>query len=485
MPAEIAIRQLTGLAEALAAEGIDFRDFVYDLPEVESKLLDVFARVDWPDYVCILERIHARCGDVMLRRLGSATVSASGSLLFRANVLLGYDDPRQALMDMCEPEGVFHSITPCVEIEGEVSGPRRCLLRARMREGYAPCWAHHEVAAGTISEIPRILFEKPASVTLRSTDHGTEYEVLFAQGKLSARLRRGWVRSRPNRTYLKQVVGVFEELAQRQVTLQRESRLRADSEDRLRRVEKLEALGQLTGGVAHDFNNLLLVVQGNLDLLESRISDPKSKILFQAANDAVERGADLTRQLLAVGRQSPLRPEVLDLRDVVTEMEALLRRTLGEHVAIEVAHSEGLWQTQVDRGLLQNAILNLAINARDAMPDGGRLTITTENITISEADASRSEGEMSQGRYVLMTVSDDGVGMSNDVANRAFDPFFTTKALDEGTGMGLAMVYGFIQQSNGVIRLTTQLDKGSSFLIYLPAEGEPASTADPGEGALE
>jgi signal transduction histidine kinase len=185
-------------------------------------------------------------------------------------------------------------------------------------------------------------------------------------------MRRRWARSSPNRTYLELVADVFQELGERQVTLQRESRLRVDSEERLRRVEKLEALGQLTGGVAHDFNNLLLVVQGNLDLLQTRLPDDESRVLSQAATDAVERGAGLTRQLLAVGRQSPLQPETLDLRDVVAQMEALLRRTLGEKVDIQVSHSEELWRTHVDRGLLQNAILNLAINARDADEPAGR-----------------------------------------------------------------------------------------------------------------
>jgi signal transduction histidine kinase len=488
MPAEIAIRQLTGLAEALAGEGVDFSEFLHDLPSVESKLGDVFARVDWQDYVCVLERIRSRYGEAILRRMGSATISTTGSSLFRTNLLLGYDDPRAALKDMCQPDGVLQTITPCVEIGFDITGPRRCTLRTRMREGYPPCWAHHEIAAGTIAEIPKILFEKPATVTLQSTDEGVEYDVLFARPKPTARLRRRWVRSHPNRAYLTQISGVFKELAERQATLQQESRLRADSEERLRRVEKLEALGQLTGGVAHDFNNLLLVIQGNLDLLQSRVSDPKSQVLFQAATDAVERGADLTRQLLAAGRQSPLQPESLDLRDVVAQMETLLSRTLGENVDIQVSHSEALWQTHVDRGLLQNAILNLAINARDAMPAGGHLTISTENVTITEAEAQLSEGELSPGRYVLMTVSDDGIGMSNDVASRAFDPFFTTKALDEGTGMGLAMVYGFLQQSKGMIRLTTQLDKGSSFRIYLPAACESAEhaatdTSDTGSAA--
>lgn len=346
-----------------------------------------------------------------------------------------------------------------------------------MKDGYAPCWAYHEIAAGAISEIPTILFENPASVTLKSTDIGVEYDVLFARPKTAARLRRRWARGSPNQTYLEQMADVFQTLAERQVSLQREIRLRVNSEERLRRVEKLEALGQLTGGVAHDFNNLLLVVQGNLDLLQARLTDGESQLLFQAAIDAVERGAGLTRQLLAVGRQSPLLPETLDLRDVVTQMGVLLRRTLGEKVDIQVIHSSELWQTHVDKGLLQNAILNLAINARDAMPDGGRLTIETQNVTVAETETDPPGGEMNPGRYVLMTVSDDGVGMSKEVANRAFDPFFTTKALDEGTGMGLAMVYGFLQQSKGMVRLTSQPGEGSCFRIYLPEACEATAKA--------
>ena len=484
MPAEIAVRQLSGLAKVLHENGTDLGAIVAELDMELPALDDVFARVDWSAYVRVLEAVRERCGAGALRRVGAGTVHTDDAYLFRANILLGFDDSQAALASMCEPRGLFRTIVPCIDVAWEATGPRTCRVRASMRPGYGDCPAHHELSAGTIAEFPRVLFERPARVTLVPTERGADYEVEFARPSPLAALRRRWHRSRRNRTFLQAVGGVFEELSQRQVHLQRESQLRAESEEKLRRTEKMEALGQLTGGVAHDFNNLLLVIRGNLDLLHNKLADGDQRRLLEAAEEAVQRGADLTKQLLAFNSQAPLAPETLDLNDTVVEMQTLLERTLGEQVSISTDLAPGLWQTNVDPGLLKNAVINLALNARDAMPDGGHLTIETANTDI-DSQASRLR-DVPPGAYVTLALSDTGIGMTDSVLDRAFDPFFTTKPVGKGSGLGLAMVYGFIEQSKGTVRIDSRPGVGTVVTLYLPRARERLDVrrAGPADEAL-
>lgn len=473
MPAEVAIRQITVLCSALTDQGYSVAEFTQGIPAVENQLDDVYARVDWRDYTALLERVEKKCGTEMLRGVGAATLFTDDAYLFRTNILLGYDNLQHALMAMCRPEGVLQSIVPCIELKCEQTGDG-CMVRSWMRPGYDPCRAHHELTAGTLAEVPRLLFERPASVAVQTSDRGADYEVRLAPSTALALIRRRWERSKANPAFLAEVSSVFQELSARQEELQLESRRLADSQEKLRRVERMEALGQLTGGIAHDFNNLLLVVQGNLDLLKGGIAEPETQHYLAAANDAVNRGADLTKQLLAFGRQSTLQPVTLDLRSVVAEMETLLGRTLGDRVVIRTLHADELCFTNVDPGLLQNAILNLAINARDAMPEGGELTIETGNANVTEADLELADAGQKPGRYVVLSISDTGAGMSQDVMERAFEPFYTTKAVGEGSGLGLAMVYGFVQQSRGLVKLSSEVGVGSRFRIYLPECSAPA-----------
>ncbi|WP_439894296.1 PAS domain S-box protein (plasmid) [Ralstonia sp. 25C] len=236
----------------------------------------------------------------------------------------------------------------------------------------------------------------------------------------------------------------------------------------LRQAQKMEALGKLTGGVAHDFNNVLQVLRGNLELLESRHGrDGWSAERLGNAIDAVDRGAKLAAQLLAFGRQQPLAPVVINPARHLRAMDDLLRRALGEAIEIESAVGGGLWNIAVDPHQLENVILNLAINARDAMPDGGKLTLELSNATLDD-DYVVSFPDVSAGQYVMLAVTDTGTGMAPEVMERAFDPFFSTKPEGEGTGLGLSMAYGFVKQSGGHIRLYSEVGEGTTVRVYLP-----------------
>ncbi len=251
-------------------------------------------------------------------------------------------------------------------------------------------------------------------------------------------------------------------------------------EEALRQSQKMEAVGQLTGGIAHDFNNMLAVIIGSLDLLGRRLGDDneRERRYVDAAAEASQRAAVLTQRLLAFSRQQPLNPEVLDPNKLVPGMSELLSHTLGAEIRQETVLAAGLWRTHADRNQLENAILNLAVNARDAMPDGGRLTIETQNTHIDERYAASNIG-VPHGQYVMIAISDTGAGMSPDVIAKAFDPFFTTKSVGKGTGLGLSQVYGFVKQSGGHVKIYSEAGEGTTIKIYLPRfVGQDVSTAE-------
>ncbi len=236
----------------------------------------------------------------------------------------------------------------------------------------------------------------------------------------------------------------------------------------LRQGQKMEATGQLTGGMAHDFNNILQVIHANLDLLKNEIGENEAAMSrVQSAAAATERGARLTQQLLAFARRQPLAPRPTDVARLVSDLSDLLRHSLGERIAVDVRLPPDPWNARIDPGQLENAILNLAINARDAMPDGGSVRIEVSNAALDRRYAALHP-EVVPGQYVLVDVSDTGTGMPPEVAAQAFDPFFTTKRDGKGTGLGLSMVYGFVRQSNGHIRIDSAIGQGTSVKMYLP-----------------
>ncbi|WP_395697256.1 CHASE3 domain-containing protein [Methylocella sp.] len=253
------------------------------------------------------------------------------------------------------------------------------------------------------------------------------------------------------------------------VRIREEMRQKEALEAQLRQSQKLEAIGQLTGGVAHDFNNMLAVVIGTLNLMKRRLERGEANVMkfVDAALDGAQRGAALTHRLLAFARQQPLAPQPVDCNAFIAGMSDLLRRTLGDAVRVETVLSGGLWRARVDPSELESALLNLAVNARDAMPGGGRLTIETANAFLDDPYAARHIG-VRAGQYVLVSVTDTGSGMTPEVVARAFDPFFTTKSAGKGTGLGLSQVFGFVKQSDGHIKIYTEDGEGTSMKIYLP-----------------
>ena len=239
-------------------------------------------------------------------------------------------------------------------------------------------------------------------------------------------------------------------------------------EAQLRQSQRLEAVGHLTGGIAHDFNNLLTVIIGNAELLTDELAGtPSLKRLAELTGQAAQRGAELTNRLLAFARRQTLDPKSVDPGELASDMEHLLRRTLGEQIDIEFVRGAGLWKALIDAAQLESALLNLSINARDAMPEGGRLTIETANATLDE-DYAAAHADVTPGDYVMVAVSDTGQGMTPDVIARAFEPFFTTKGAGRGSGLGLSMVYGFVKQSKGHVKLYSEYGYGTTVKLYLP-----------------
>ena len=242
------------------------------------------------------------------------------------------------------------------------------------------------------------------------------------------------------------------------------------TEEALRQSQKMEAVGQLTGGIAHDFNNLLQGIVGSLDLIQKRLADGRLgevQRYIDGAMTSANRAAALTHRLLAFSRRQPLDPKAVRANPLIVSMEDLVHRTLGERIELELVLANDLWATLCDQNQLENSILNLSINARDAMPDGGKLRIETCNAHLDAAFAAR-ERDVVPGDYVCIAVTDTGTGMSPDVLARAFDPFFTTKPTGQGTGLGLSMIYGFVRQSDGHVKILSEEGRGTTIKLFLP-----------------
>jgi signal transduction histidine kinase len=277
------------------------------------------------------------------------------------------------------------------------------------------------------------------------------------------------------------------ELEAANAALRAEMSEREHAEDALRQAQKMEAVGQLTGGLAHDFNNMLAGISGSLDLIKDRLAKGRVNDIdryLNAAQGASKRAAALTHRLLAFSRRQTLDPKPIDVNRLASGIEELIRRTVGPAITVEVVGAVGIWTILVDPNQLENALLNLCINSKDAMPDGGRLTIETGNRRLDEHGAR--ERDLPPGQYVSLCVSDTGSGMTPTVAARAFDPFFTTKPIGMGTGLGLSMVFGFARQSGGQARIYSELGKGTTVCLYLPrhfseaeAPEKPAELARP------
>ena len=259
------------------------------------------------------------------------------------------------------------------------------------------------------------------------------------------------------------------EIVASNIALREEIAAKEAAEAQIRQLQKLESIGQLTGGIAHDFNNMLSIVIGSLDLAVRRLHDPDGRVrkYIDNATDGAKRAAALTARLLAFSRQQALAPEPIDANVFVGNISELLRRTLGEGIMIETVLAGGLWRTYADASELENAVVNLAVNARDAMNSAGKLTIETANTHLDDAYA-RDHADVVPGQYVVVCVTDTGGGMPQDVVEKAFDPFFTTKSVGKGTGLGLSQVYGFVKQSGGHVKIYSEAGKGTTVKLYMP-----------------
>ena len=270
----------------------------------------------------------------------------------------------------------------------------------------------------------------------------------------------------------------YRELSAANAELVSQMASRAAAENQVRQMQKMEAVGQLTGGIAHDFNNMLAVVIGNLNLVQRRLAKGDTKIggFVDSALEGANRAAALTGRLLAFSRQQPLQPQPIEPNRLVSGMSDLLARTLGETITVETVLAAGVWRTQTDATQLESALVNLAVNGRDAMPEGGRLTIETANAYL-DSDYALAEGAR-PGQYVMIAVTDTGCGMTREVIDRALEPFFTTKSVGKGTGLGLSQVYGFVRQSGGHLKIYSEPGQGTTVKIYLPRLFAPEAPAE-------
>jgi nitrogen-specific signal transduction histidine kinase len=263
-------------------------------------------------------------------------------------------------------------------------------------------------------------------------------------------------------------MGTWSEPVRRHFFIGRDLTEKQAAEAQMRHVQKMDAIGQLTGGVAHDFNNILTVITGTIGILEEAVADkPELVAIAKLIDEAAERGANLTKHLLAFARKQPLQPLEVDVNSLVLEAAKLLHPTLGEHIEIRPLLAEDAWTALVDPNQLTTAVLNLALNARDAMPGGGKLALETNNVFLDENYAGM-HSEVTPGNYVMVAVSDTGTGIPAALVERVFDPFFTTKEVGKGTGLGLSMVFGFVKQSGGHIKIYSEEGHGTSVKMYLP-----------------
>jgi signal transduction histidine kinase len=281
------------------------------------------------------------------------------------------------------------------------------------------------------------------------------------------------------------VIGAFQYAIDITERLRNQAQL-AQTQDALRQSQKMESLGQLVGGIAHDFNNLLTGIIGSLDLLERRVSIGRTENLDRYTTTALasaKRAATLTKRLLAFSRRQALDPKPTDINLLVKSMEDLVRRSVGEQIIVETVLAGGLWPTKIDRSELENALLNLSVNARDAMPEGGRITIETSNGHLDAAYATR-QPDVKPGQYVVLSVTDTGTGMIPEVAERVFEPFFTTKPIGQGTGLGLSQLHGFVKQSGGHVAVYSEVGQGTTVKVYLPRH-HGVAVVEPDEAAPE
>jgi PAS domain S-box-containing protein len=428
----------------------------------------------------VLSSAITRAQDEVDMRLARARLS--GILDYADDAIISIDRGQKITMFNHGAEKTFGYTAQ--EVLGE---PLGLLMPVRFKQAHEG----HVRGFGETAVVARRMGER-SEIFGRRKD-GTEFPAEASISKIEApegTLSTAILRDITERKQLE--AGLEARVAERTAELEKEMAQREAAQEALVRSQKLQGLGELAGGMAHDFNNLLTVITGNLEFLDAQLKDKTSRDLVHRADEAARMGAQLIGRLLTFGRQRKLNPEVVNLNEIALGMTEILRRTLGEQVMLNASLASDLWKTRIDPSETEAAILNLAINARDAMPKGGQLVIETGNIALQKPDAAAAMG-MAPGDYVKLAVGDTGSGMAPEVIARAFEPFFTTKEPGKGTGSGLATIYGFAKQSGGHATIASEIGKGTTVALYLPrhvgvetaAKPKGAENGDAGKPASE
>jgi signal transduction histidine kinase/ActR/RegA family two-component response regulator len=478
---EVSVRALLPVWNAARARGIAPERLAAGTGVPIEQLTQPRERVSWTAFARVMSNLGTVLDDDDLVSLGSSMLDSPvlRALFVSGRLLFGVPDVYR---------WVFGSNGPASQLfaanEGRVQriAPDRMRLEIRMREGYAPSRENFLVLRGTLVGLSHALGAECAAVAQLELRNGVAYEIVVParHGILgAARSLLSWIFAA--RSAAEELRSAHYELHERYVELQREieARVRVEAdrqrlEEQLRQSQKMEAVGRLAGGVAHDFNNLLSVI---LSYTALAIEDPRLaaslRVMLEEVQKAGERASHLTGQLLTFSRQQLVQPRVLDLNRILRDMESMIRRMIGEDVTLRTLPRPDVARVKADEGHIAQVLMNLAVNARDAMPRGGQLTIETDNV---ELVASREVERMGlrPGDYVVLSVTDNGVGMDAPTLAHIFEPFFTTKGPGKGSGLGLSTVFGIAEQSGGAISVWSEPGKGSTFKLYLPAVDSPA-----------
>jgi PAS domain S-box-containing protein len=402
---------------------------------------------------------------------GEATLLLTGLLAIAADAIIAIDEQQRITLFNHGAEVVFGYAS--VEVLGQ---PLEFLLPERFRHNHSD----HVRAFGAASVPARRMGERQEIYARRKDGHEFAAEASICKLEVGGRrsfmvvLRDISERKRVQDELTRSNVVLEQRVAERTAELTEEIKRREETHAQLIRTQRMEAFGQLTGGIAHDFNNLLTVISGNLELLEMRLDDEKDRTFLKRAQDASEMGARLTGRLLTFARRRQYENTSVDLNDYITSMIELLNRTLGDHIELKTRLSPQLWAIRADPSEIENAVLNLAINARDAMLQGGKLSIETANVVVEDGQIEGAS-KLAAGDYVRLCVSDTGSGMPPDVVQRAFEPFFTTKSPGKGTGLGLSTIYGFVQSLGGTATIYSEPGLGTTVNLYMPRMGSDAA----------
>jgi signal transduction histidine kinase len=463
LAAEVALQQLDGIRSRILAEGDDFDSWLQNDQIPSFDWADLDFRLDWPDYVKILEVVLSRRSPEWMAQSGELSIHAPGAHLFKVGLLIGFDDPCTALEWMCSAIGPFAAVSPFLQSTLENKDRQSYVLRSTMLGELKPCQAYHYYSQGILQGFPCVLAERRAQVEVEPRADGADYHIKFKPKTLFGGARRRWRRGRPQPAYLSGIGETYLALVQRQIDLQEEQDKVRKAQLRAAKTEKQESLGYLTSGVSHDFRNLLTVVQGQLELALLDAEGQQRESLEEALA-ACQRGAELTERLLSYARKAPSVPEDVDISEALSSVQPILEKGLGSNAELRVNMPSVAQKIRVERVLFENALLNLVINAGDAIENEGVVTIHTELTRILEG--SSLAADCTPGDYIKISVEDNGVGIDSKIAQRIFDPYFTTK--DQGTGLGLSSVWGFVKQHGGHVVLEPNNSQGSRFNLYLP-----------------